>query len=131
MKRMAAALALAAGLAGMAGAAAADPVLGTWKTEPDDGSYAYVQMEKCGSAVCGKIARTFNASGEYQSPNIGKTLVIDMAPKGDGAYAGKVWRPSNGKIYIGKMDLAGNTLALRGCVAGGLICSKQTWSRVE
>ncbi|MFW8636751.1 DUF2147 domain-containing protein [Cribrihabitans pelagius] len=131
MKRVAAAMAVAVGLAGLAGAAAADPVLGLWKTQADDGSYAHVEMEKCGSAVCGKIARTFNASGEYQSPNIGKTLVIDMAPKGGGSYAGKVWRPSNGKIYIGKMDLAGNSLALRGCVAGGLICSKQTWSRVE
>jgi uncharacterized protein (DUF2147 family) len=116
---------------GLAGMASADPVLGTWKTQPDDGSYAYVEMEKCGSAVCGKIARTFNSDGEYQSANIGKTLVIDMVANGDGSYAGKVWRPSNDKIYIGKMDLSGNKLALRGCVAGGLICSKQTWSRVK
>lgn len=116
---------------GLAGVAQADPVLGTWKTQPDDGSYAHIDMQKCGSAVCGKIARTFNGDGEYSSPNIGKTLVIDMVPNGDGSYAGKVWRPSNDKIYIGKMDLSGNKLALRGCVAGGLICSKQTWSRVN
>ena len=116
---------------GLAGAAAADPVLGTWQTQPDDGAYAHVKMQKCGAAVCGTIARTFNDSGEYKSPNLGKTLVIDMVPNGDGSYAGKVWRPSNGKIYIGKMDLNGNSLALRGCVAGGLICSKQTWRRVN
>ncbi|MBY6058300.1 DUF2147 domain-containing protein [Leisingera daeponensis] len=128
MKHLLAGMALALGLAG---AAAADPVLGVWKTEPDDGSYAHIQMAKCGAAVCGKIARTFNGGGEYQSPNIGKTLVIDMVPNGNGSYEGKVWRPSNDKIYIGKMDVAGNSLALRGCVAGGLICSKQTWTRVK
>lgn len=128
MKHLLAGLAVALGLAG---AAAADPVLGVWKTQPDDGSYAHIQMAQCGAAVCGKIARTFNSEGEYKSPNIGKTLVIDMVPNGDGSYEGKVWRPSNDKIYTGKMDLAGSSLALRGCVAGGLICSKQTWTRVQ
>ncbi|UWQ80405.1 DUF2147 domain-containing protein [Leisingera sp. S132] len=128
MKHLLAGMAVAVGLAG---AAAADPVLGVWKTQADDGSYAHILMAKCGAAVCGKIARTFNSEGEYKSPNIGKTLVIDMVPNGDGSYEGKVWRPSNDKIYTGKMDLAGSSLALRGCVAGGLICSKQTWTRVQ
>ena len=116
---------------GVAGAALADPVEGVWKTQVDDGSYAYIDMSACGPAICGVIARTFNSDGEYDSPNKGKTLVIDMVPKGDGSYAGKVWRPSNDRIYIGKMHLSGNSLALRGCVAGGLICSKQTWNRVK
>lgn len=115
----------------LAAPALADPVLGTWKTEPDDGAYAHIEMAKCGANICGKIAKTFDANGATDSPNIGKTLVIDMAPQGDGTYEGRVWRPSNDKIYIGKMSLNGNSLALRGCVAGGLICSKQDWSRVN
>ena len=118
-------------LTSLATAGVAEPVLGTWKTQPDDGSYAHVDMYSCGAAVCGKIAKTFNADGAYQSPNQGKQLVIDMVPQGDGAYEGKVWRPSNDKIYLGKMTVNGDQLALRGCVAGGLICSKQTWSRIK
>ncbi|TNF64652.1 MAG: DUF2147 domain-containing protein [Rhodobacteraceae bacterium] len=109
----------------------ADPVLGTWKTQPDEGNYAHIEMAPCGAKICGKIARTFNSGGEYQSENLGKTLVIDMVAKGDGNYEGQVWRPSNDRIYIGKMGLKGDTLDLRGCVAGGLICSKQTWQRVN
>ena len=128
MQRFLLSAAVAVGLTTMA---SADPVEGVWKTQVDDGAYAHVQMQPCGSNICGVIARTFNADGEYQSPNIGKTLVIDMKPSGGGDYAGKVWRPSNDKIYIGKMSLSGNSLALRGCVAGGLICSKQTWKRVQ
>ncbi|NRB19028.1 MAG: DUF2147 domain-containing protein [Rhodobacteraceae bacterium] len=123
-------LGMAFGL-GLAGVAAADPVAGTWKTEVDDGSYAHIEMAPCGAAICGKIARTFNAEGEYQSPNLGKTMVIDMMAQGDGYYTGEVWRPSNDKIYYGKITLSGDSLALKGCIAGGLICSKQTWSRIN
>ena len=128
MKRITLAL---AGLLVSAGVAAADPVEGVWKTEVDDGAYAHIQMAPCGAAYCGVIAKTFNASGEYQSENLGKKLVIDMVPNGDGSYAGSVWRPSNNKIYIGKMTLNGNKLKLKGCVAGGLICSGQNWVRVQ
>ncbi|MBN7784590.1 DUF2147 domain-containing protein [Ponticoccus gilvus] len=122
---------LAMALALLAGAAAADPVEGTWKTQPDEGAYAHVRMVPCGDKLCGVIVRTFNASGEYESPNKGKTLVINMAPQGGGQYRGKVWRPSNNKVYTGKMALSGNALTLHGCVAGGLLCSSQTWSRLN
>lgn len=112
-------------------AAANDAAIGIWQTQVDDGAYAHITMSQCGEAVCGVISRTFNADGEYQSENIGKTLVIDMVPAGDGSYEGSVWRPSNDKIYIGKMQVAGNQLRLRGCIAGGLLCSSQDWVRVQ
>ncbi|MCL3882303.1 DUF2147 domain-containing protein [Marivita sp. GX14005] len=122
---------MAAGLTIAASGALADPAHGTWQTEVDDGNYAHIRMVPCGEMVCGVIARSFNAQGEFASPNTGKTLVINMVPQGGGKYEGRVWRPSNDKIYMGKMQLRGDTLDLSGCVAGGLLCSKQTWSRVK
>ncbi|MDF1726346.1 MAG: DUF2147 domain-containing protein [Sulfitobacter sp.] len=125
---------LTAALVGLfaAGAAwAADPVEGLWQTSVDDGAYAHVKFAPCGNAYCGTIVRTFNADGEYKSPNIGKTLFIDMVPKGDGTYAGQAWRPANGKIYKGSMTLDGNSLKAGGCVAGGLICIKNTLKRLN
>jgi len=127
MKRIAVAIVMALG---MAAPVLADPVDGMWQTEVDDGAYAHVQMGPCAGKICGVIAHTFNSGGEYQSPNLGKRLVIDMTPNGPGSYAGNVWRPSNNKIYIGKMTLSGNKLKLKGCVAGGLICKAQNWVRV-
>lgn len=124
-------LAAALGVMTAGAAMAADPAVGVWKTQPDDGAYAHVKMAPCGGAVCGTIQRTFNDTGEYKSHNIGKQLVISMAPDGKGNYAGKVWRPSNNKIYIGKMTVSGNKLKLSGCVAGGLLCSKQDWTRLQ
>ena len=119
---------------GLAGAAAADPVLGLWKTEVDDGSYAHVEMYSCGDKVCGKFARTFNAEGEYQSANLNKQFVWDMKAAGDGSYSpdksGRIWRPSNDKTYKAKMTLEGaDTLIVQGCL--GPICPKQTWTRVK
>ncbi|MGC3936500.1 DUF2147 domain-containing protein [Roseobacter sp. EG26] len=115
----------------LGGAVFADPIEGTWQTQADEGAFALVEIAPCGPNFCGKIDRTFNEAGEYASPNIGKTLVIDMAAQGNGKYTGKVWRPSNDKIYIGKIALNGDQMKLSGCIAGGLLCSKQTWARVK
>lgn len=113
-----------------AGAAFADPVEGLWKTEVDDGAYAIVKMAPCGAKICGTIARTFNAEGEYESPNIGKPIVWDMQPAGGGAYAdGRIWRPSNDKVYTSKMQLSGNALKVSGCIA--FVCLGQNWTRVQ
>ncbi len=128
MKKLVMALAGACALS--VTAANADPAYGLWQTEVDDGSFAHIRMEACGAAVCGVIARTFNSDGEYQSENLGKQIVIDMAPQGDGEYKGSVWRPSNDKVYVGKMTVAGDGLQLRGCVLGGLLCASQGWARI-
>lgn len=111
--------------------AAADPADGIWQTQVDDGAYAHVTLAPCGGAVCGTITRTFNSGGEYQSENLGRQIVIDMVPNGDGTYDGQVWRPSNDKVYRGKMTLNGDRLQLQGCVLGGAICASQTWARIQ
>ncbi|MBL4812291.1 MAG: DUF2147 domain-containing protein [Rhodobacteraceae bacterium] len=119
------------GLIAMAGAALADPIEGLWQTEVDDGSYALVRVSPCGAAYCGVIERTFDGTGEYQSENLGRQIIINMAPAGGTDYEGQVWRPSNDKIYIGKITLTGDNMRLRGCVAGGLFCAAQAWTRAN
>jgi uncharacterized protein (DUF2147 family) len=124
--------ALAAAFAVFGAAAMADPLEGVWQTEVDDGAFAHVTIAPCAAAYCGKITSTFKDDGSaMESPNKGKTIVIDMVPQGDGAYEGSVFRPSNGKTYYGTIALNGNKLKLSGCVAGGLICAKQNWTRVK
>ena len=122
---------IAVAFATLAGAAAADPLEGVWQTQEDDGAYAHVTIAPCGPAFCGHITRSFKAGAEFASPNNGKQIVIDMVPAGDGSYAGQVWRPSNDKIYTGKMVISGDSMKLSGCVAGGLFCKAQTWTRIK
>lgn len=122
---------LAAAFALSAGAAAADPIEGVWQTQPDEGSFAHVTIAPCGGAFCGTITRTFKDRAEYASPNVGRQIVIDMAPQGGGNYQGRVWRPANDRIYAGKASVSGNQMSLAGCVAGGLLCKSQNWVRVQ
>lgn len=128
MKRLALAAVAAVTLA--VPAFAADPVVGTWKTQVDDGHYAHVKISPCGEQICGTIAEAFDANGPVESENIGKPIVWDMVPQGGGSYKkGKIWQPSTGKIYSSKMTLSGNSLKVKGCV--GPICKGQTWTRLQ
>jgi len=122
---------LAAVLALGATAATADPIEGLWQTQPDEGAFAHVTIAPCGAAYCGTISRTFKGTQEYQSPNIGRQIIINMAPQGGGKYQGQVWRPSNDKIYAGKATVSGTQMSLSGCVAGGLLCKSQNWVKVQ
>ena len=117
---------------GMAGIAHADPIEGTWQTQPDDGRVGQIKISPCGSGFCGTLVRSFDTSGAVvKTGNEGTQIVRNMAPQGGGAYAGEVYRPANKKIYSGKAQVSGNTMKLSGCVAGGLICKSQTWQKVR
>lgn len=128
MKRLVLAIIAVFGFA--TAASAQDAAIGIWQTEPDDGFFAHILIQPCGNAFCGIVQRSFTADGEpFESENQGKTIIIDMVSNGDGSYNGQVWRPSNNKIYTGKMQVNGDTLRLQGCIAGGLLCSSQNWVR--
>lgn len=130
-------LTLTAAFAVMATTAlAADPVDGMWKTAPGDtGGYLHVSLSECGSAICGTIDSAFSADGnqnlEYE--NLGKQIIWDMVPEGEGSYDnGNIWDPERDKTYKSKMTLdSQNKLTVKGCVAGGLVCRGQTWTRVQ
>jgi uncharacterized protein (DUF2147 family) len=98
------------------GAALADPIEGNWKTKTGDTA----AIDGCGGAFCITLK-----TGEFAGKSIGK-----MTAAGDGGYEGSITKPSNGKTYSGTATLSGNSLKMRGCVFGGLICESQTWSRL-
>lgn len=98
-----------------AGAALADPIAGSWRTQ----SGATAAIAPCGGAFCITLR-----SGEHAGKGIGS-----MSPKGGNKYAGTIKDPANGKSYSGSATLAGNTLSMSGCVLGGIICRSQTWTR--
>ncbi|MBO9396124.1 DUF2147 domain-containing protein [Shimia sp. R9_2] len=111
----------------------AEPVAGTWKTQPGDtGGYLHVKIAPCGNAVCGNIDKAFDASGQAIAnyEHQGKKMLWDMSADGGGAYSGgKIWAPDADKTYKSKMTLKGNTLTVKGCVA--IICRGQDWTRIN
>ena len=61
MKSLVAGLALAMGLSG---AAMADPLVGTWRTAPDDnGDTGLIEVTICGTSLCGTLVEAFDSSG--------------------------------------------------------------------
>jgi uncharacterized protein (DUF2147 family) len=116
----------------LGGPAAAEPVLGLWRTEPgDDGAFAHVRIYQCGAAICGAIARAFGPSGApVASDTVGKRMIWAMEPEGGGRYAGgRIWAPDRDRVYRARMALSGDRLEVSGCV--GPFCRGQTWRRVE
>jgi uncharacterized protein (DUF2147 family) len=111
---------------------AADPIIGTYKTQHDDnGNFGHVEIYDCDGAICGVIRKAFDPSGaEVDSDNIGKRMIWDMQAKSDGRYSGgKIWAPDRDKVYKSKMELSGQTQSVSGCVL--IICRAQTWTKLK
>ena len=126
-------LALAALVLSAGAVAAADPVEGTWRTQPGDtGGYLHVKISACGNAICGVIRKAIDSDGQAVADyeHLNKRMLWDMSAQGNGQYGGgKIWAPDRGKTYKSKMFLAGDRLEVEGCVA--VFCRGQTWTRLK
>ena len=106
----------------------ADNVFGTWKSEPGDtGGYITVKIQACGGKICGTILEVV---GNKNKDPEGKMIIKEMIAKGGGKYSGgTIWAPDTNKTYKSKMNLNGDNLVVKGCVA--FICRGQDWSRLD
>ncbi len=124
--------ALVAALLLAAGAAQADGISGTFRTQANDqGQSGLVQFYDCGGKYCGKLVRSFDKSGkEIPSKNTGRNIVANMTEAGGGKFSGgTIWDPGSGKTYKSKMQLQGDVLNVSGCVA--VFCKTQKWTRAQ
>lgn len=129
MKRLLAAAAFAL----LGTVAAADPLEGSWRTAADDnGNSGLIEVSVCGDALCGVLVKAYGPDGaEIASPNIGRQLIWDTHPTGDGeTYQGRVYSPDRDQEYASRLVLTGDSLSVSGCVFG--ICREGgVWSRVQ
>lgn len=110
----------------------ADPLEGLWRTTKDDnGNSGLIQVQPCGSKLCGTLIKAFDGSGkEISTENVGKKIISATVPTGGGNYKGKVYSPDRDKTYSSKLVLSGNKLKVSGCVLG--ICRDGgTWTRAN
>lgn len=125
----------------VAPAGAADPA-GNWLTEGG----SQVRIASCGAALCGtlvslrepndretgkpKVDRNNADNAKRTRPLLGIAIVLGMKPNGPDKWAGHVYNAEDGKTYSGYLTLtSASELKLQGCIAGGLICKSQTWTR--
>ena len=123
---------ISAALSLMGGMAMAEPLLGTWQTAKDDNGHSgLIEVKPCGNALCGELVKSFDANGqEMASDNIGRNIISETVPVGDGQYEGKVYAPDRDKTYNSKLELQGDRLKVSGCVM--FICRDGgTWKKVQ
>ena len=115
---------------------AASPV-GVWLR--DTGS-SKIEIYRCGSRLCGKIVwlrEPNDADGNPRTdvenpdpalrdqPLIGLQVILNMVQSGDNKWEGEVYKSDDGRIFSGNMRMSDDdTIALAGCVLGGLICRR-------
>jgi uncharacterized protein (DUF2147 family) len=94
---------------------------GTW-TRPSNGTK--VNFYDCGGNLCAKVTSSSNKD------SVGKTIMNGAKKTGDNKWQGDLLNTEDGKTYSGVVTLDGpKELTLKGCVAGGLICKGETWTR--
>ncbi|MGP9791444.1 DUF2147 domain-containing protein [Roseinatronobacter sp. NSM] len=110
-----------------------DPAHGLWKTAPDDnGNFGHVQIQTCSNGkICGGLVAAFDSGAQQiASDNIGRAIVWDMEPQGNGQYRnGRVYAPDRDRTYTSRMELRGRELGVSGCVMG--LCRESLWTRVN
>lgn len=107
---------------------AGDPVLGTWRTGPRNGSWGIVRMQLCGKKVCGFLVG--GGGRNVDKRYFGTQIVRDMTPDGRQYAGGQIFDAERGHWYIARMRLdAPDRLTVKGCVLGGVICGGQVWKR--
>ena len=111
-------------------ALAGDPT-GVWTSEKnDEGKWITVTIAPCGSLVCGVIS---NVHGGADPSGVGKPIIKGMQKYGENRWDdGEIYAPDDKEWYDSKMELiSDNQLSVSGCVAFGLICRSQTWTRAQ
>lgn len=132
MKQLTLALAAAATLLGAAAPANADaPIEGRWAR-----GNMQIRIAPCGQALCGTVLRASDkqkARAEAGSGTdlVGATLIRNIRAVGPGRYTAKVFvadknMNANGTI----VQVSPDELNVKGCVAFGLFCKSQQWTRI-
>jgi len=105
-------------------AIAADPY-GTW-VRPSTGTT--VSFYSCGGGLCAKIV---GVKDPAKKDTVGKVIMSGAKKTGENKWEGNLLNTDNGNTYSGYVTLDGGGLKLEGCALGGVLCSGETWRRVN
>ena len=108
---------------------------GLWLVKDQTGR---IRIEKCGAQLWGTIAWQKTPSKDTNNPDpalkersmLGAAILIGMRQTQSNLWEGDIYNPRNGSIYKSKMSMQGDTLEIKGCVMGGIICGGETWTRM-
>lgn len=106
---------------------------GVWRNPQNS---VHVRAQACGERMCGVVVwandkAKADARRGGTDPLVGLTLFRDFKEEKEGRWRGKVFVPDIGRTYSGTITvLDSNRLEGKGCLAGGLLCKSQIWTKL-
>jgi len=110
-------------------------VIGRWR---DSDGESEIAINRCGPALCGKIVWLKQPRVDSANPEpklrerslLGVQVLMSFTPDASGVLTGTGYNPEDGKSYRTTLSLKGpDTLEVRGCVLGGILCDDDLWTR--
>lgn len=107
-------------------------ILGVWHNPKNS---VAVRTGACGDKVCGWIIRASDkakrdVAAKGAPPLIGTALLRNYKTSGRGRWSGQIWVPDMGRAFGSTITMIdADTLNVKGCLIGGLICKSQLWHR--
>jgi uncharacterized protein (DUF2147 family) len=105
-----------------------------------------IKVTECGGKLCGtivglkepiskidgkpKVDRENPDVSKRKRPLIGLAVLIGMKPAGDGKWQGAIYNPDDGNTYSASIRVEGDTLKVKGCVAG-ILCKSNSFVRID
>ncbi len=143
MNKMIQALAVAAGIMGLAAQASAEEaVTGIWRL---DNGKVTVKVTPCGGNLCGTVVALKKPRDDKGRPRldkenpkeslrsrpvIGLTILSNMKPEGENRWNGTIYNPDDGNTYRSMMNLQNNrTMRVEGCIA--VFCKAMKFIKVD
>ena len=113
----------------------------------DAGGDAHIQVSRCGAGICGRIVwlrdpidpKTNKPQVDDKNPNpalqqrpiIGLSILTGMRLSGPSKWSGQIYNADDGNTYTAHVTAQNDgTLEVQGCVAGGMICGGETWTKL-
>jgi uncharacterized protein (DUF2147 family) len=130
----AAALCAVSSFAGTADAQSQAQPTGVWRNPRNS---VHIRIQPCGREMCGTVVwaspSAQQKAREAGTANlIGAQLFRQLRREDAVSWAGRVFVPDIQRTVPGRLRVRGpNAVEARGCVAGGLICRSQTWTRIS
>jgi uncharacterized protein (DUF2147 family) len=119
----------------MASAAYAEPIEGRWQNPKDS---VIIDVAPCGAGTwCGRVTwASPKAKADARKGGterlVGTQLLTGLKPDGNGGWKGRAYLPKRNMRANAIIRTAGfDTMVVRGCLVGGMICKEQRWTRVS
>ncbi|MEO1000851.1 MAG: DUF2147 domain-containing protein [Pseudomonadota bacterium] len=112
---------------------AAAEVDGVWKTAPgNDGSFVLVRIGPCPEAPAERCGTVVGAPHARTGDVIGSRILSGLTRRDPLRWTGgRIQRPGSARVYRSNLTVDGDVLEVEGCVAGGILCGSQDWTRVQ